>query len=344
MQRLVAATSAAERVGRLRVTPARLPPFGPVTAARLPENESGRLASLRSLGLLDTEAEEQFDRVTRLAQHLLGVPIALVSLVDEDRQWFKSRIGLEPAETSRDASFCAHAIVQDAPVFEVRDARADERFVDNPLVTGDPMIRFYAGSPIAAPDGSPLGTLCIIDRVPRELTEEDRSALRDLAALVERELEVRQLAMTDPLTGVHNRRGFELLAAQALRLCRRHGLRATIVYLDLDGLKQVNDTEGHRAGDALILRAADVLTATFRGSDIVARVGGDEFALLLPGGDADAAIARLEAALEDAPGVSFSLGAVTFDVDDETDLGELLSSADGAMYEDKRAKRGSEQR
>ena len=310
-----------------------------------PLDEDARLTALRGLGILDTAAEEHFDRIARLAQRLLGVPIVLVSLVDTDRQWFKARIGLAASETSRDASFCAHAIVDDAPVFVVPDAREDARFVDNPLVTGDPSIRFYAGSPIAAPDGSKLGTLCVIDRVPREMSDTDQEALRDLAALVERELEVRQASLTDPLTGLYNRRGFELLAAQALRTCRRQRVPATIVYFDLDGLKEVNDTRGHRAGDELIVRGADLLARTFRDSDVVARLGGDEFAALLPGSDGadgiDRVLARLDAALAADGLVSFSLGAASVAVDGDADLATLLSEADGAMYEDKRSKRAA---
>lgn len=307
----------------------------------IPENEDERLAALHALGILDTEAEEHFDRVARLAQHVIGVPIALVSFVDGDRQWFKSRIGLEPQETPRDASFCAHAIVHDADVFVVNDATADRRFTDNPLVLGQPEIRFYAGSPIAAPDGSKLGTLCVIDRVPRELTEEDAQALRDLAAIVERELEVRQTSMVDPLTGVYNRRGFEVLAAHAFRAARRERVPVSVVYLDLDGLKVVNDSQGHRAGDALIVRAARLLTSTFRDSDVVARLGGDEFVVLLTGeGAVDRALERLDAAVEREGGdLSFSLGAVTFDVDGETSLSDVLARADEAMYAQKRAKR-----
>jgi phosphoribosyl 1,2-cyclic phosphodiesterase/GAF domain-containing protein len=152
-----------------------------------PPDEPARLAAVRKSGLLDTAAEERFDRLTRLAQRLFEVPIALVSLVDAERQWFKSRQGLEVAETSRDAAFCAHAIL--APhVMVVPDALADPRFADNPLVIGPPRVRFYAGQPVAAPDGSRIGTLCIIDHRPRDLSAEDVAALQDLARMVEEEL------------------------------------------------------------------------------------------------------------------------------------------------------------
>ncbi len=146
----------------------------------IPERERERLAALYALNLLDTIPEPQFDRLTKLAASICGVPIALVSLIDKDRQWFKSNIGLDVNETARDISFCQYAIL-DSKQFEVEDSYSDPRFVNNPLVLGDPKIRFYAGQPLVMPDGFALGTLCVIDRVPRQLTENQREALRLLA-------------------------------------------------------------------------------------------------------------------------------------------------------------------
>ncbi|MCZ8343508.1 MAG: response regulator [Leptospira sp.] len=146
----------------------------------IPENENERLAALYALNLLDTLPEPQFDRLTKLAASICGVPIALVSLIDKDRQWFKSNIGLDVTETARDISFCQHAIL-DENRFEVEDSHSDPRFATNPLVLGDPKIRFYAGQPLVTPDGFALGTLCVIDRVPRQLSENQREALRLLA-------------------------------------------------------------------------------------------------------------------------------------------------------------------
>lgn len=155
--------------------------------APLPADEPERLRALQALGLLDTPPEERFDRLTRLAAALFAVPIALVSLVDRDRQWFKSRQGLDLAETPREAAFCAHAILG-PDVLLVPDAQADPRFADNPLVTGEPRVRFYAGVPLRLPDGSRAGTLCLNDTRPRDLDEKQIGLLRDLGALVEREL------------------------------------------------------------------------------------------------------------------------------------------------------------
>lgn len=158
----------------------------------IPENEAERLAALKELKLLDTDAEERFDKLTRLARKLFQVPIALVSLVDADRQWFKSKQGLDACETGRDISFCGHAIL-DNVIFEVTDATQDKRFADNPLVTGPPDIRFYAGVPLATNTGYRIGTLCIIDSTPRQLNDEDRCALKDIASLVESEINHVQL-------------------------------------------------------------------------------------------------------------------------------------------------------
>jgi len=156
-------------------------------AAPIPPDEPERLRALRRLRILDTAPEERFDRLTRLARHVFDVPIALVSLVDEHRQWFKSRQGIDGQETPRELSFCAHAILGDAP-FVVADALLDDRFADNPAVTEQPAVRFYAGCPLHTPDGRRIGTLCIADRRPRRLDPDEIRALEDLAGLAEREL------------------------------------------------------------------------------------------------------------------------------------------------------------
>jgi diguanylate cyclase (GGDEF)-like protein/PAS domain S-box-containing protein len=159
---------------------------GGVEVAALPENESKRLAALRRLGLLDTPAEESYDRIVRMASAMLDVPIALVSLVDEDRQWFKAKVGLDVECTDRDEAFCAHAIVKDDErPFVVEDASLDPRFSDNPLVVAEPSIRFYAGQPLREPSGYRVGTLCAIDSKPRVLTGREEAILADLAAMVE---------------------------------------------------------------------------------------------------------------------------------------------------------------
>lgn len=156
--------------------------------APLPRNEATRLRTLRALGLLDTPAEERFDRHTRIAAAALGAPMAALTLVDEERQWFKSRIGIDTHETHRDRAICAH-VVQEETTLVVPDTLEDERFADNPLVSEEQRVRFYAGVPIAAPDGTLVGTLCVMDHRPRELNAAQVSLLEDIAALIEREFE-----------------------------------------------------------------------------------------------------------------------------------------------------------
>jgi GAF domain-containing protein len=159
--------------------------------APLPENEEARLSALQEFEILDSEAEESFDDLTRLAVYICKTPIALITLIDSDRQWFKSRIKLAPSETSRSISFCAHAILQSGTML-VPDALIDERFKDNPLVVSDPKIRFYAGAPLITDEGFKLGTLCVIDQVPRELTAGQIAALRTLSRQAMTLLELRR--------------------------------------------------------------------------------------------------------------------------------------------------------
>jgi GAF domain-containing protein len=178
--------------------------------AALPKNEAARLEALRQYEILDTAPEEVFDDITRLAAYICQTPIAVISLVDEERQWFKARFGLGPAETSRDCAFCAHAILEETPMV-VSDALADARFADNPLVTKEPYIRLYAGAPLITPEGFRLGTLCVIDRVSRTLNDGQIVILRMLANQVMAQLDVRRelSAVTKALTD-HKRIAKEL--------------------------------------------------------------------------------------------------------------------------------------
>jgi GAF domain-containing protein len=193
-----------------------------------PANEEARVIALDKYAILDTDPEQFFDDLTLLASHVCNTPIALISLVDEDRQWFKSRVGLDASETSRDIAFCSTAILQ-PEVFVIPDALADERFRDNPLVVSDPHIRFYAGAPLINEDGYALGTLCVVDRAPRELAPEQKEALKALSRLVLAQLEFRRNlillkeALTDRTKEEHERQK-ELVHVQET-LMRVLGLR-----------------------------------------------------------------------------------------------------------------------
>jgi GAF domain-containing protein len=159
--------------------------------APIPHNEDARIKALHQYEILDTAEEKAFDDLTRLAVYICKTPIALISLVDSDRQWFKSRVGMTQTELSRDASFCSHAIMQDLPLI-ARDTLLDERFSTNPLVTSEPKIRFYAGAPLTTPEGYRIGTLCVLDNEPRDLSDGQVAALRALSRQVIHHLELRR--------------------------------------------------------------------------------------------------------------------------------------------------------
>lgn len=252
----------------------------------IPANESQRLQTLHDLKLLDTCPEERFDRVTRLARQVFGTPIALVSLVDAERQWFKSRQGLDAEETPRDISFCGHAIVDDK-ILVVNDAVEDQRFCDNPLVCGTPNIRFYAGYPISAPDGSRIGTLCVIDEKPRDMSKEQLQLLRELGRMVEEELIAANASTIDPITGLSNQNGFLAIADHLLAMCKRTEQPATLLMFQLQNFGEINSSLGHQDGDAAATEFAHQLAACFRDSDIVARLTLDIFCVLLAGTDLD---------------------------------------------------------
>jgi diguanylate cyclase (GGDEF)-like protein len=314
-----------------------------------PPDEERRLAALHALNLLDTEREERFDRITRLAQRVFGTQMANFTLVDADRQWFKSRAGAEGAEDPLDTGFCPHAILKAPETTVVADARLDERFHDNPLVTGDPEIRFYAGHPVSGPGGEVLGTLCVVDDKPRAIEDFDCEALAEFAAMVEAEVASFSLAIGDELTGLANRRGFEMLGERLIAAARRLDLPVSVIYADLDNMKPINDTYGHESGDRAIREVADVLSATLRASDLVARLGGDEFCALLIGAAAEAAptlTARVEAALaarnteaERPWSLSLSLGVAESPAGEDQALWDVVAAADAAMFEAKRAKK-----
>ncbi|AJC23594.1 hypothetical protein RO07_23350 [Pandoraea pulmonicola] len=320
-----------------------------------PDDEAARLAALRRYDILDTPPEPAFERIVRLASHVLGAPISLVSLIDESRQWFKARQGLDTVQTPRSMAFCAHAILSDE-VLVVPDARADRRFADNPMVTGEPNIRFYAGAPLRTPEGHRLGTLCVIDRRPRTLDDEKRALLADLSAIAVDALELRRvnriladMAMRDGLTGVLNRRAFLMQADRLLASSRASQRRLSVLMLDIDHFKTVNDTWGHAIGDRVLVELTLVLRATLRKGTTIGRLGGEEFAVLLPEADAHRAVQAAERVLAaigsaSVPGpngpvrftASIGVGSLA---PDDADFSSVLQRADRALYAAKQAGR-----
>lgn len=315
--------------------------------AKIPEDESTRLETLRSLNILDTAPEERFDRLTRVAKRTFEVPIAVVSLVDENRQWFKSALGIDMIETPRAMAFCSHAILGKG-VLIIPDAQQDPRFSDNPLVLGEAHIRFYAGCPIVL-DGQPMGTLCIIDQKPRQLAQDDIEALKDLAAIVEQTLAAYQLSTIDELTKIPNRRGFLSLAQHSLNLCARQNIPVSLVFVDLDKFKSINDTFGHAEGDNALITFSTKIQNRSRKSDIFARLGGDEFVFLLPNTSKEIAekvmqdyrnlLAKHNKKEKNGYDIGFSCGIVEYIQGTPPSIEIMLAQGDSLMYEVKRAKR-----
>ncbi|MDA3798896.1 MAG: sensor domain-containing diguanylate cyclase [Kiritimatiellae bacterium] len=312
----------------------------------IPETEIGRLNTLKSLTVLDTEEEERFNRITRIAKKTFDTPIALVSLIDENRQWFKSSLGLDVRHTSRDVSFCGHAILKNE-ILVVPNALEDSRFADNPVVTGDPNIRFYAGCPLTVLNAR-IGTLCIIDTKPREISEDELMILKDLSALVESELLAHHLSTMDELTKVLNRRGLISLIQNGIDLCAEHKISSTLVFFDLNGFKKINDNYGHKEGDLVLKLFAGLIEKASRSGDVIGRLGGDEFVAWLSNSTMETAQSyteRINKLISDhniSSGnqykIAFSSGVVLINPDCRTSIDDLLHEADTLMYHNKNKK------
>lgn len=329
----------------------------------IPANETQRLAALDQYQILDTLPEQVYDDIAFLATQICEVPIALISLVDSNRQWFKAKVGIDTDEMQREVALCSHAIVSPEELMIVKDTHRDERFFDNPLVTGAPNIRFYAGAPLITPEGHAVGTLCTIDSKPRKLTPLQKNALAVLsrqiiaqlelrlkiAELEEMEARLRNLSVRDDLTNLYNRRGFFANSRQLVKLARRTDSPISVIYIDVDGLKQVNDEHGHERGSEMILDAANILKENFRDSDVVARLGGDEFAIFLINSSrnyVERAVERLHLKVENFNKnhekpykLSLSIGYASNYRIGDTEISELLEKADQAMYREKRKKK-----
>jgi diguanylate cyclase (GGDEF)-like protein len=264
-----------------------------MSAYPLPDNEAERQRHLDSFQILDAEPDEDFDRITRIASQMLGMPIAVISLVDHERQWFLSRVGLEARETAREIAFCAHTICSDQ-VMVVSDARDDGRFRDNPLVTGAPHIRFYAGAPLRTRDGHALGTLCVIGPEPRQLGDNEQRLLAELAGMVIHTLESRRDRYLCPLTGLQNRRPFFELGMRELQRSRQSGAPLSLSLVGLDDFASLTDRLPRAAANRLLREVAVMVRAELGATEVAARVAGAEFAVLLCGQPLEAAVALAE--------------------------------------------------
>ena len=307
----------------------------------IPLDETLRLVSLHSMRILDSGPEQRFDRITRMAKRCFDVEMCLVSLVDSDRQWFKSKQGLEACETAREISFCGHAILEER-AFVVEDALLDPRFADNPLVAGDPKIRFYAGYPVHSLDRRRIGTFCIIDSKPRSLTADDIQTLIDFAALVDDELATASQINVDELTQIANRRGLSMVAGHLLPLCQRTNLDIEVLFFDLDGFKTLNDTFGHKAGDEALKFFAGLLLKSFRSADVVCRLGGDEFVVMMADKTVcpEPSLARMGTLARATTSevnrhVRWSVGRIKYDPERHDSIDRLLEDADARMYANK---------
>lgn len=243
--------------------------------------EQQRVQALKALDILDTPAEYRFDRITRLAKRLFDVPISLISFVDVERQWFKSHPDFDEPETSREVSFCAHALgFQD--VFVVTDATKHPRFKENPVVTdAETPVRFYVGCPLQLQGGERIGTLCLIDTKTRHFSDQERVVLKQLAALVEEELEADEYQDIDHLTQLFNRSAFERRTRSMLEIAERSQLGIYLLLIDIDNFRHFNEVYGHTAGDETLVAVANILREKFRQSDIIGRFSGDEFSILM---------------------------------------------------------------
>ncbi|WP_375067532.1 diguanylate cyclase [Stenotrophomonas lactitubi] len=292
-----------------------------------PANEALRLEALYRYRILDSERERSFDDLVAIAKAVCGTTMAAVTLIDVERQWFKSIQGIDAAETLRSDSMCGHAILQPQEIMVVEDALQDVRFHDNPVVAGDPHVRFYAGAPLISSDGLPLGTLCVFDARPQHLASDKAEALAALSRQVMLVMELRRFALdiqkhmlerddyerllsdyhdlllaqnadlaeqsrTDALTGLPNRRALAAALGEAVVAADGQARQACVALVDIDHFKHINDFQGHATGDRVLAELGALLRSHFAGRGMAARYGGEEFVALMP--DVDLRTAELQ--------------------------------------------------
>ncbi|MFQ5588241.1 MAG: diguanylate cyclase [Nitrospiria bacterium] len=241
-----------------------------------------RLEELRSYAVFDTQPEKHFNEITYLVSRICKTPAASISLMDANQLYFKSVVGIPRQEFPKTGLFCSYTVRQKT-LFIVENTTTDERFNTQPLVTTPPHIRFYAGAPLISPSGYAIGTLSVLDFVPRVLDAYQREALEILSRQVMTQLELRRQALHDPLTGLLNRRFMNEVLSYELRRVDRSHHPLGLILVDVDYFKQVNDRFGHNAGDDVLKRLGTFIKSHSRSGDIACRSGGEEFAVILPG-------------------------------------------------------------
>lgn len=320
-----------------------------------------KLAHPPMLDLFYTPLEERFERITRIARRALGVPVAAITLLSAEKQWFKSVAGWAVAELPSDLSLCRLTLDSGAEI--LADTKSDPRTARHPLVASKPNFRFYAGQALSDGSGLVAGTFCVFDLKPRHLNDTDRACFAALAALAERELAdehlrsvhasltsklglARRQAMIDPLTRLWNRHGAMVLSASAFQRADHAKTPVGIALLDLDDFKRINDTYGHRTGDEVLRRIGERLVSNIRTNDIACRLGGDEFLLLFENSDAEATaagVARVLGALSRSPlqtrdgllNASASAGYTVRAPGEEAPIEALIERADRRLLQSK---------
>jgi diguanylate cyclase (GGDEF)-like protein len=321
-----------------------------------------KIANIHTLDLFYTPLEERFERITRIGRRALQAPVAAITLLNEEKQWFKSAAGWGISELPRSHTLCRFVVDDNRPL-TIADTLKDPRSAETPIVQSPPRFRAYAGHPLTDEHGNVCGTFCVFDLKPREFTPGDRQTLADLAAMSQRELlsdrlsdahsaltaklsVARREAMMDPLTRLWNRRGASVLLKAAFAAADQHGKPLTLALLDLDNFKRINDGYGHQVGDEVLRKVATRLVSAVRGDDAVCRLGGDEFLILMTDTDASAAARiaeRIRRTVTDASvptrdgvvAISVSIGFTVRTPHSSTAVEALLELADQALLQSK---------
>jgi len=316
--------------------------------------------AVEAFRLADSLSESAYDDATRLAATICGSQAALLFFHDGDQQWFPSKFGTDAIGAARACAFCAETVRQPRHVMVVPDTASDPRFADHPLVLEQPQIRFYAGVPLLLPSGDVIGTLCVLDTSAHALTQPQIDSLVALSRQVVAQFQLRRLvtmlavnnetlshqSLTDPLTGVPNRRAYNERWLEELARARRTMAPLSILLIDIDHFKSYNDNFGHQAGDTALQIVARVMHQHIRKYDFLARFGGEEFALILPGTDSTEAAAvanRIRGLIANTPNphrrITVSIGVASLQANTSSDPDHLFDAADRSLYAAKAAGR-----